>query len=87
MRANHWIKIESIGILLSVTALADHGGNKNNNGNNDGGNRSFESSVVGLVPNTTVGGVPAEGLHGLSLREKRPYRGVGTSRWKFKGCC
>ena len=26
MRANHWMKIGGIGILLSITALADHGG-------------------------------------------------------------
>ena len=50
-------------IACSFTALADDGhgknGNKGNNGNDDNG--SFESSVIGSAPNTTVGGVMSGG--------------------------
>jgi len=58
----NWITLSAIGALLSMTALADHGGNKNNNGNDHGGNGALESTVVGSVPGTTVGGVASGGV-------------------------
>jgi hypothetical protein len=49
--------------VCSFTVLADDGhgnnGNKGNNGNNDNG--SFESSVIGSAPGTSVGGVQSGG--------------------------
>jgi hypothetical protein len=60
MRIYNWMRVGAISALLSITALADHGGSKNNNGN-EGGNDSFDSGVVGSVPSTTIGGVASGG--------------------------
>jgi hypothetical protein len=85
MRANHWIKIGSIGVLLSITALADHGGNKNNNGNKAGGNGAFESTVVGSVPQTTIGGVPSGGVPWIVAEGKASVSGSGKLEVEVQG--
>jgi hypothetical protein len=85
MRANHWIKIGSIGVLLSITALADHGGNKNNNGNKAGGNGAFESTVVGSVPQTTIGGVPSGGAPWIVAEGKASVSGSGKLEVEVQG--
>jgi hypothetical protein len=77
MRISTWMKLGAIGALLSITALADHGGNKGNNGNNQGGNDTFHSTVVGSVPSTTVGGVASGGAPWIVAEGKASISGNG----------
>lgn len=85
MRSNHWIKIGGIGILLSMTALAEHGGNKHNNGNNAADNGSFEASIVGSVPNTTIGGVASGGAPWIVAEGKASVSVNGKLEMQVQG--
>ena len=67
MRVTQLTTICAVAACFALGAAADDGhgrdGRNGNNGNgNNGNNGAFESSVVGSVPNTTVGGVASGGV-------------------------
>jgi hypothetical protein len=84
MQLNNWIKLGAIGAFLPIIALADHGGNKNNNGNN-AANGSFESSIVGSVPSTTIGGVMSGGAPWTVAQGEASVSGGGKLEVQVRG--
>lgn len=93
MYRNNWMKLCAIGAILSITAMADHGGDKKNNGNNNtnnanhsnNANGSFESSVVGSVPSTTVGGVASGGAPWTVASGEASVSGSGKLEVEVQG--
>jgi len=80
----HWMRLGAISALLSITALADHGGNKNDNGNK-GGNNSFDSAVVGSIPSTTIGGIASGGAPWTVAHGKASVSGTGKIALEVHG--
>jgi hypothetical protein len=80
----NWIKLGAISSLLSITALADHGGNKNK-GDNSNGNGLFGSSVVGSVPSTTISGVVSGGAPWTVARGEVSISGRGKLEVEVHG--
>ncbi len=76
MRMTNWVKLGVVTTLFSVCAMADHGGD--NNG-------SFESSLVGSIPNTTVGGIVSGGAPWTVSRGEAVVSGSGEIRVEVRG--
>ena len=74
-------------VACSFTALADDGhgnnGNKGNNGNNDNG--SFESSVIGSAPGSSVGGVGSGGAPWVVKSGEASISSSGRVRVEVQG--
>ena len=87
MRIDTFLKLGIIAIF-SVAALADHGGDKHDNGNsgdNKGGKASFKSSVVGSVPSTTIGGVNSGGAPWTVAEGEASISGNGKLEVEVEG--
>lgn len=88
MRMINGMKIVAVAALLSLSAIADHGGRNNNNNNNNDNNqnqRSFESALVGSVPATTIGGVVSGGLPWVVQSSEASLSAGGRLQVEVKG--
>jgi hypothetical protein len=81
MQYKHWIRLCALSASLPLIALADHGGNDNNNK----ANGSFESSIVGSVPATTIGGVMSGGAPWTVARGDASISGNGKLEVEVRG--
>lgn len=88
MRLPNLIRLGALGALLSVFALADHGGDKSSGDKNkdqrdDRG--SFESSIVGSTPGATIGGVASGGAPWIVARGQAFVNGNGKLEVEVHG--
>lgn len=81
MRIYHWMSLGAVSALLSITALADHGGNKENKGGSD----AFDSGIVGSIPSTTVGGVASGAFPWTVAHGRASVSGTGKLRVEVHG--
>jgi hypothetical protein len=82
MRVQTWAPLMSAVLMFSVSAFADQGGNNNSNGNNS--NSSLQVSIIGSMPNLTIGGISSAGASWTVSQSSVSIQPNGQNLWAIQ---
>ena len=77
MQLQKWVPFVSAALLISVSAFAGQPGNNNSNS-------SLQSSIIGSMPNLTIGGVPSAGASWTVSQSNVSIQPNGQAGWDIQ---